>query len=89
MNVTNCHVLLQDWLLGQVEGPVLIQCFRDFCQSYSLPQKYQDALESVLTRIESSSLFTEESCSFSKKDLAHALNVWLEKSQQYHSKDSS
>jgi hypothetical protein len=52
-----------------------------------LPQKYQDALEQVLSRIESSSLFTEESCSFSKKDLAQALGVWLEKAHQYSNKD--
>jgi hypothetical protein len=32
--------------------------------------------------LESSSLFTEESCSFSKKDLAAALSLWLQKAHQ-------
>jgi hypothetical protein len=56
--------------------------FRDACEQAKLPQKYSDVLESVLSRLESSSLFTEESCSFSKKDLAAALSLWLQKAHQ-------
>lgn len=78
---------LQAWLDGTGHSAELIQAFRLFCKNSQLPDKYSAALENVLSRVESSSLFTEESCSFSKKDLAIALRVWLEKVQQYHSKE--
>jgi hypothetical protein len=80
---------LQAWLDGTGQSAELIQVFRVFCKDSQLPEKYGAALENVLSRVESSSLFTEESCSFSKKDLANALRVWLEKVQQYQSKEQS
>jgi hypothetical protein len=80
---------LQAWLDGTGHSTELIQAFRIFCKDSQLPEKYGTALESVLSRVESSSLFTEESCSFSKKDLANALSIWLEKVQQYQSKERS
>jgi hypothetical protein len=80
---------LQAWLDGTGQSAELIQVFRVFCKDSQLPEKYGTALENVLSRVESSSLFTEESCSFSKKDLANALRVWLEKVQQYQSKEQS
>jgi hypothetical protein len=79
---------LEAWLRGECDSAFLIASFRSLCKEWQLPQKYQDALEQVLSRIESSSLFTEESCSFSKKDLAQALGVWLEKAHQYSNKDN-
>ena len=78
---------LKAWLDGTGGSADLIQAFRIFCQDSRLPEKYGAALENVLSRVESSSLFTEESCSFSKKDLANALRVWLEKVQQYQTKE--
>jgi hypothetical protein len=78
---------LQAWLDGTGQSAELIQAFRIFCKESQLPEKYGAALENVLSRVESSSLFTEESCSFSKKDLANALSVWLEKVQQYQAKE--
>jgi len=78
---------LQAWLDGTGPSTELIQAFRLFCKDSQLPEKYGVALENVLSRVESSSLFTEESCSFSKKDLANALRVWLEKVQQYQAKE--
>jgi hypothetical protein len=80
---------LQAWLDGTGQSAELIQACRVFCKDSQLPEKYGSALENVLSRVESSSLFTEESCSFSKKDLANALRVWLEKVQQYQSKEQS
>ena len=80
---------LQAWLDGTGQSAELIQACRVFCKDSQLPEKYGVALENVLSRVESSSLFTEESCSFSKKDLANALRVWLEKVQQYQSKEQS
>ena len=80
---------LKAWLDGSGNASELIQTFRVFCKDSQLPEKYGAALENVLSRVESSSLFTEESCSFSKKDLANALNIWLEKVEQYQAKQHS
>lgn len=80
---------LKAWLDGSGNASELIQAFRVFCKDSQLPEKYGAALENVLSRVESSSLFTEESCSFSKKDLANALNIWLEKVQQFQAKQHS
>jgi hypothetical protein len=78
---------LQAWLDGSGNSAELIETFRIFCKDSQLPEKYGVALENALSRVESSSLFTEESCSFSKKDLANALSVWLQKVQQYQAKE--
>ncbi|RYX92683.1 MAG: hypothetical protein EOO28_20955 [Comamonadaceae bacterium] len=47
----------------------------------TLPAKYADVLHQLLDRLESSALFTEESCSFSQKDLLDSLQMWADKSQ--------
>ncbi len=88
-NPQSAQHALQAWLDGSGNASELIQTFRVFCKDSQLPEKYGAALENVLSRVESSSLFTEESCSFSKKDLANALNIWLEKVQQYQAKQHS
>ena len=84
----NLQHTLQAWLEGGGTPVDLIKAFRVFYKDSQLPEKYGVALENVLSRVESSSLFTEESCSFSKKDLANALSIWLEKVQQYQSKEN-
>lgn len=47
-----------------------------------LPPRYLQVLDDVLTRLESSALFDEESCSFSVKDLRDSLQLWLEKARR-------
>ncbi len=47
-----------------------------------LPPRYAQVLEDLLGRLEASSLFAEESCSFSQDDLHEALNSWLDKARQ-------
>jgi hypothetical protein len=47
-----------------------------------LPPRYADALEEILVRLESAALFSEESCSFSQRDLIEALDAWLMRAQQ-------
>ncbi|MFM1805990.1 MAG: hypothetical protein RL212_249 [Pseudomonadota bacterium] len=89
MNYQEAKLLLEHWLAGQAESKDLVKGLRELAATDQLPEKYLMALESVISRIESSSLFTEESCSFSKKDLASALEFWLEKAHQYQLKESS
>lgn len=85
----NLQHTLQAWLEGSGTPADLIKAFRIFYKESQLPDKYGAALENILSRVESSSLFTEESCSFSKKDLANALSIWLEKVQQFQAKETS
>lgn len=44
-----------------------------------LPPRYGEVLLNLLDRLESSALFSEESCSFSQKDLTASLRLWLDK----------
>lgn len=45
----------------------------------TLPPRYAEVLQGLLDRLESGALFSEESCSFSQKDLIANLQVWVEK----------
>ena len=47
----------------------------------ALPPRYTDVLNHVLDRLESSALFSGESCSFSQTDLLDSLQMWLDKAQ--------
>lgn len=44
-----------------------------------LPPRYGEVLLNLLDRLESSALFTEESCSFSQRELHDSLALWLDK----------
>ena len=45
----------------------------------ALPARYAEVLHGLLDRLESGALFSEESCSFSQKDLIDSLQMWLDK----------
>lgn len=47
----------------------------------SLPPQFEEVLNNILDRLESSALFTEESCSFSQSGLLENLGVWVEKAR--------
>ncbi len=47
----------------------------------ALPPRYSEVLLNLLDRLESSALFSEESCSFSQKDLVANLQMWAEKAR--------
>jgi hypothetical protein len=47
-----------------------------------LPPRYAEVLEDLLVRLESGALFSEESCSFSQRDLTDALEVWLTRARE-------
>jgi hypothetical protein len=48
----------------------------------ALPPRFFDVLMQLLSRLESSALFTDESCSFSRHDLLDSLQLWLDKAGQ-------
>jgi len=47
----------------------------------ALPPRYEEVLLNLIDRLESSALFTEESCSFSRKDLLDHLQTWVDKAR--------
>ncbi|MGH6637356.1 MAG: hypothetical protein ACREBY_01990 [Polaromonas sp.] len=47
----------------------------------ALPARFGEVLMQLLDRLESSALFTEESCSFSQKELLDSLQLWIDKAQ--------
>ena len=47
----------------------------------ALPPRYSEVLLNLLDRLESSALFSEESCSFSQKDLVATLQMWVDKAR--------
>ena len=48
----------------------------------SLPPQFGEVLNNILDRLESSALFTEESCSFSQTGLLENLEVWIQKASE-------
>lgn len=48
----------------------------------ALPPRYAEVLHDMLNRLESSALFTDESCSFSQQDLLANVQLWLDKATQ-------
>ncbi len=53
----------------------------------ALPDRYGTVLHDLLDRLESSALFSEESCSFSQSALLDNLQVWLDKAEAQINKD--
>lgn len=47
----------------------------------ALPPRYAEVWHTLLDRLESAALFTEESCSFSPNDLWANLALWLDKAE--------
>lgn len=70
---------LDAFVRGDLPLPDLARAWRDAAEAHqpALPQRYLDVLERVLNQLESAALFTEESCSFSQRDMADALADWL------------
>ncbi len=86
--MTTAHHTL-DELLGQLEACTqgclsvtqLSQHWRTACATLPLPARYGEVLGNVLDRLEAGALFSEESCSFSQKDLLDNLRGWAEKAR--------
>jgi hypothetical protein len=74
---------LSDFQTGRIGLQELIHAWRDAAEAHqpALPHRYRDVLERLLNQLESSALFTEESCSFSQVDMVGALGDWLAKAR--------
>ena len=74
---------LTQFASGQLSLNALAQQWRQAAQAHepALPARYLEVLERVLSQLESSALFTEESCSFSQSDMVAALGDWLQRAR--------
>lgn len=73
---------LNGCLTGQLSQSKMIHLWRNEAASLGLPDRFVEVLGTILDRLESSALFSEESCSFSQKDLLENLKIWIHKAEQ-------
>ena len=66
---------------GQLPQSEMIRLWRTESASLALPARFDVVLQPLLDRIEASALFSEESCSFSQRDLLDSLQLWAEKAR--------
>ena len=60
----------------------LVVQWRSAGASLPLPERYGQVLNDQLDRLEAGALFSEESCSFSQKDLLAGLQLWADKARE-------
>ncbi len=78
---------LQACQQGTLSVTEMTAAWRSTADQLKLPPRFGEVLGHVLDRLESGALFSEESCSFSQKDLLASLQVWAQKAQTQLSKD--
>ena len=66
---------------GELPITQLSTQWRNAAADLPLPPRYGEVLGHLLDRIEAGALFSEESCSFSQKDLLANLQLWSEKAR--------
>ena len=72
---------------GRGETSRVVQSLRDaHALGAALTPRHRQALDEILTRLESGSWFREESCSFSQDELRAALTEWLLHAHAYLSR---
>ena len=69
---------------GQADGAAMVRTLRSAHDLLAaLTPRHRHALDEILNRMESGSLFSEESCSFSQGELQGALAQWLAHAAAY------
>lgn len=68
-------------------GDIRVQAFSEQARGRQallarLPPKFGEVLNDLLDRLESSALFSEESCSFSQSGLLDNLQLWIDKARE-------
>jgi hypothetical protein len=72
---------LADREAGRMEVAALANLWRQ--QATTLPAQFAQALDMILMRLESGSLFDQDSCSFSQHDMLASLRQWLQQAEQW------
>jgi hypothetical protein len=75
---------LQQQLAQIQSGGLLASAFVQQARAHqallnALPEKFSLVYHDLLDRLESGALFSEESCSFSQRDLLDSLQTWIDK----------
>ena len=73
---------LQQCQQGQLPLSALTRQWRTDAPSLALPERFGEVLGGLLDRLEAGALFSEESCSFSQKDLLQGLHSWAGKARE-------
>jgi hypothetical protein len=73
---------LHDCAQGALPITELSAQWRHAASALPLAPRYGQVLGDLLDRIDASALFSEESCSFSQKDLLTALQQWADNAAQ-------
>lgn len=69
----------QDYARDRLTGGEVAQRYRAAAAEHeNLPDRYRAVLEKLLQPLEASALFSEESCAFSRNDLAQGLLQWVQ-----------
>jgi hypothetical protein len=80
--MSSLHEALTAYEQGRCSGGALCMALRSAARDWpGLPPRFVVVLESLLQPLESSALFSEESCAFSRHDLAAPLRQWLQAAQ--------
>ncbi len=81
--LTALETALQQLREGGLDGQNFSNHARELASALShLPRRYGEVLHDLLNRIESSAAFTEESCSFSQRDLIESVQMWLDRARR-------
>ena len=70
---------LQQCQQGQLPLRDLTRQWHTEAPLLALPERFDQVLGDLLDRLEAGALFSEESCSFSQRDLLDKLQVWADK----------
>ncbi len=81
--LTRMTTALANCRAGVLPQTEMIQLWRSAAATLPLPVRFGEVLGPLLDRIEASALFSEESCSFSQKDLLDNLVLWAEKARAH------
>jgi hypothetical protein len=63
-------MIMSEWVKLARQRQILLE---------ALPEKFAIVFHDLLDRLESGALFSEESCSFSQRDLLDSLQTWMDK----------
>ena len=67
---------------GELAVGALSQQWRTEVATLPLPERFGEVAAQLLDRLEAGALFSEESCSFSQKDLLASLHLWADKARE-------
>ncbi len=80
MDTAALRTSLADYTTDRIATQAFVSLWRrEMALASTLPPRFGEALEDILMRLEAAGLAGEESCSFSRGDLAGYLETWLQR----------